>query len=126
MYFSGPLDNPGRIDRFPFRGEGIECYYMMIRRKLKTLNDLKRKVMDELNLNPAWYDIKIIYRYPQKKKNRNFLGLNISPKKKSLCIHHMINKHAPIMTHNHKNATIDVINTHAQGSTSPINTDKKI
>ena len=21
--------------------------------------------MDELNLNPAWYDIKIIYRYPQ-------------------------------------------------------------
>ena len=38
---------------------------MMIRRKLKTLNDLKRKIMDELNLNPAWYDIKIIYRYPQ-------------------------------------------------------------
>ena len=22
--------------------------------------------MNELNLNPAWYDIKIIYRYPQK------------------------------------------------------------
>ena len=21
--------------------------------------------MDELKLNPAWYDIKIIYRYPQ-------------------------------------------------------------
>ena len=21
--------------------------------------------MDKLNLNPAWYDIKIIYRYPQ-------------------------------------------------------------
>ena len=21
--------------------------------------------MDELNLNPAWYEIKIIYRYPQ-------------------------------------------------------------
>ena len=38
---------------------------MMIRRKLKTLNDLKRKIMDELKLNPAWYDIKIIYRYPQ-------------------------------------------------------------
>ena len=37
----------------------------MIRRKLKTLNDLKRKIMDELNLNPAWYDIKIIYCYPQ-------------------------------------------------------------
>ena len=38
---------------------------MMIRRKLKTLNDLKLKIMDELNLNFAWYDIKIIYRYPQ-------------------------------------------------------------
>ena len=65
VYFGGPLDNPERIDGFPFRGEGIECYYMMIHRKLKTLNDLKRKIMDELNLNPAWYDIKIIYRYPQ-------------------------------------------------------------
>ena len=38
---------------------------MMIRRKLKTLNNLKRKIIDKLNLNPAWYDIKIIYRYPQ-------------------------------------------------------------
>ena len=64
VYFGGPLDNPEGIDGFPFRGEGIECYYMMLRRKLKTLNDLKRKIMDELKLNPAWYDIKIIYRYP--------------------------------------------------------------
>ncbi|KAK9993387.1 hypothetical protein SO802_023090 [Lithocarpus litseifolius] len=38
---------------------------MMIRRKLKTLNDLKRKIIEELNLNPVCYDIKIIYRYPQ-------------------------------------------------------------
>ena len=65
VYFGGPLHNPEGIDGFPFRGEGIECYYMMLRRKLKTLNDLKRKIMDELNLNPAWYDFKIIYRYPQ-------------------------------------------------------------
>ena len=66
VYYGGPLENPGQIDGFPFEGLGIECYYMMIRRKLKTLNDLKRKIMDELNLNPAWYDIKIIYRYLQK------------------------------------------------------------
>ena len=46
------------------RGLGIECYYMMIRRKLKMLNDLKKKIMEELNLNLACYDIKIIYRYP--------------------------------------------------------------
>ena len=65
VYFGGPLDNPEGIDGFPFRGEGIECYYMMLRRKLKTLNDLKRKIMDELKLNPAWYDINIMYRYPQ-------------------------------------------------------------
>ncbi|KAK9986926.1 hypothetical protein SO802_031877 [Lithocarpus litseifolius] len=38
---------------------------MMIRRNLKTLNDLKRKIMKELNLNPAYYDIKIIYHYSQ-------------------------------------------------------------
>lgn len=30
------------------------------------------------------------------------------------------------MTHDHENATIDDMNTHAQGSTSPINTDKNI
>ncbi|XP_050242175.1 uncharacterized protein LOC126691151 [Quercus robur] len=65
VYFGGPLHNPEGIDGFPFRGEGIECYYMMLRRKLKMLNDLKRKIMDELKLNPVWYDIKIIYRYPQ-------------------------------------------------------------
>ena len=38
---------------------------MMICRKLKTLNDLKKKIMEELNLNPTCYDIQIIYRYPQ-------------------------------------------------------------
>ncbi|KAL0004762.1 hypothetical protein SO802_012323 [Lithocarpus litseifolius] len=38
---------------------------MMIRCMLKTLYDLKMKMMEELNLNPACYDIKIIYRYPQ-------------------------------------------------------------
>ena len=63
VYFGGPLDEG--IDGFSFRGEGIKCYYMMLHCKLKTLNDLKRKIMDELKLNPAWYDIKIIYRYPQ-------------------------------------------------------------
>ena len=37
----------------------------MIRRKLKTLNDLKMKIIEELNLNPSYYDIKIIYCYSQ-------------------------------------------------------------
>ena len=65
VYYGGPLVNPEQIDRFLFKGPGIECYYMMIRRKLKTLNDLKKKIMEELNLNPACYDIQIIYCYPQ-------------------------------------------------------------
>ena len=59
--YGGPLINPGEIDGFLFRGPGIECYYMMIHCKLKTLNDLKKKIMEELNLNPACYDIQIIY-----------------------------------------------------------------
>ena len=53
MHYDGPLVKAEEIDGFPFRGPGIECYYMMIRSKLKTLNDLKRKIMEELNLNPA-------------------------------------------------------------------------
>ena len=65
VYFGGLLDNPEGIDEFPFRGEGNECYYMLLRRKLKTLNDLKRKIMGKLNLNPSCYDIKIIYCYLQ-------------------------------------------------------------
>ena len=66
VYYGGPLVNPGEIDGFPFKGLGIECYYMMIRRRLKTLNDLKKKIMEELNLNPACYDIQIIYHSTQK------------------------------------------------------------
>ena len=65
IYYGGPLINPDEIDGFPFKGPGIECYYMMIRHNLKTLNDLKMKIMEELNLNPTFYDIKIIYYYPQ-------------------------------------------------------------
>ena len=65
VYYSGPLVNPGEIDEFQFRGSGIECYYMMIRCKTKMVNDLKKKIMEGLNLNPVFYDIKIIYRYPQ-------------------------------------------------------------
>ena len=64
IYYSGPLVNLEEIDGFPFKGPGIQCYYIIIRRRLKTLNDLKMKIIEELNLNPACYDIKIIYRYP--------------------------------------------------------------
>ena len=65
VFYGGPLLNPDEIDGIPFKGPGIKCYYMMTHRKLKTLYDLKMKIMEELNLNPTCYDIKIIYRYPQ-------------------------------------------------------------
>ena len=65
VYYDRPLVNLGEIDGFPFKGPGIECYYMMIRHKLKTLNDLKKKIIEELNLNLACYHIQIIYCYPQ-------------------------------------------------------------
>ena len=61
IYYGGPLLNLEEIDGFPFKGLGIQCYYIMIHRRLKTLNDSKMKMMEELNLNPACYDIKIIY-----------------------------------------------------------------
>ena len=60
IYYGGPLVNLEEIEGFPFKGSGIQCNYIMIHRKLKTLNDLKMKIMKELNLNPACYDIKII------------------------------------------------------------------
>ena len=63
VYYSGPLVNPSEIDGFPFRGLGIECYYMMIRCKTKMVNDLKKKIMEGLNLNHVFYDIKIIIRF---------------------------------------------------------------
>ena len=63
IYHSGPLVNPKEIDGFPFKGPDIQFYYMMIHRKLKTLNDLKMEIMEELNLNTACYDTKFIYRY---------------------------------------------------------------
>ena len=65
IYHGGPLVNPEETDRFLFKGSGMQCYYIMIRRKLKTLNDLKMKITEELNLNLAYYDIKIIYHYPR-------------------------------------------------------------
>ena len=65
VYYGGPFVNPEEIDEFSFRGSGIKCHYMMIHCKLKTLNNLKMKIMEELNLNPAFYDIKIIYHHPQ-------------------------------------------------------------
>ena len=64
IYYGGPLSNANHYDGFPFQGSGIQCYYMMIRRKLKTLNDLKIKIMEELQVSPALHDIHITFCSP--------------------------------------------------------------
>ena len=43
---------------------------MMIRRKLKTLNDLKVKIMEELQVNPALHDIHITFHSPHEVPNQ--------------------------------------------------------
>ena len=88
IYYSGPLINPKEIDGFLFSGPGIECYYMMIRRKLKMLNDLKMKIMEELNLNLACYDIKIVYRYPQEVLHEWILRIYVDQRRK-ICKDHV-------------------------------------
>ena len=64
IYYGGPLSNANHYDGFPFQGPGIQCYYMMIPRKLKTLNDLKIKIMEELQVSPALHDIHITFCSP--------------------------------------------------------------
>ena len=52
IYYCGLLSNANPYDGLMFQGPGIQYYYMMIRRKLKTLNELKIKIMEELKVNP--------------------------------------------------------------------------
>ena len=70
IYYGGPLSNANHYDGFPFQGPGIQCYYMMIRRKLKTLNDLKIKIMEELQVNLALHDIHITFNSPHEVLNQ--------------------------------------------------------
>ena len=64
IYYGGPLCNANPHDGFPFQGLGIQCYYMMIWCKLKILNDLKIKIMEELQVNLALHCIHITFRSP--------------------------------------------------------------
>ena len=104
-YYGGPLINPNEIDGFPFKGPGIECYYMMIRHKLKMLNDLKMKIIEELNLNPVFYDIKIIYCYPQEVLHEQINYRHMATKE---------NKHVNIMFNRiHKMPQVNATELHA-------------
>ena len=70
IYYDGPLSKANPYDGFPFQGPGIQRYYMMIRCKLKILNDLKVKIMEELQVNPALHDIHITFHSPHEVLNQ--------------------------------------------------------
>ena len=70
IYYGGPLTNANPYDGFSFQSPGIQCYYMMIRHKLKTMNELKVKIMEELQVNLALHDIHITFRSPYEVLNQ--------------------------------------------------------
>ena len=70
IYYGGPLSNANPYDKFSFQGPSIQCCYMMIRRKLKTMNELKVKIMEELQVNLALHDIHITFRSPYEVPNQ--------------------------------------------------------
>ena len=64
IYHGGPLKNANANKGLPFDGPGIKTYYTQINRRLKTLDELKMMVMEELCENPAVHNIHITYRMP--------------------------------------------------------------
>ena len=70
IYYGEPLSKANPYDRFPFQDPGIQCYYMMIQRKLKTLNDLKIKIMEEMQVNLTLHDIHITFHSPHEVLNQ--------------------------------------------------------
>ncbi|KAL0006074.1 hypothetical protein SO802_013635 [Lithocarpus litseifolius] len=61
LYHGGPLKNANANKGLPFEGPGIKFYYTQIDRRLKTLDELKMIVMEELYANPAIHNIQITY-----------------------------------------------------------------
>ena len=64
LYHGGPLKNANVNKGLPFEGPGIKTYYTQIDRRLKTLDELKKIVMEELCENPAIHNIQITYCMP--------------------------------------------------------------
>ena len=64
LYHGGSLKNANANKGLPFEGPGIQLYYTQIDRRLKTPNELKMIVMEELCANPIVHNIQITYRIP--------------------------------------------------------------
>ena len=64
LYHSGLLKNANANKGLPLEGLSIKTYYTQIDCRLKTLDELKMIVMEELCVNLAVHNIKITYRMP--------------------------------------------------------------
>ena len=64
LYHDGPLKNANANKGLPFEEPSIKCYYTQIDRRLKTPDELKMIVMEELCASPVVHNIKITYRIP--------------------------------------------------------------
>ena len=62
LYYGGLLKNANANKGLPFEGLGIKLSYTQIDHRLKTLDELKMIVMEELCANPAVHNIQITYR----------------------------------------------------------------
>ena len=62
LYHDGPLNNANANKGLSFEKKlGIKCYYTQIDCRLKTLDELKMIVMEELCVNPDVHNIQITY-----------------------------------------------------------------
>ena len=59
LYHGGPLKNANANKGLPFEGPSIKLCYTQIDRRLKTLDELKMIVMEELCANPTVHNIQI-------------------------------------------------------------------
>ena len=66
LYHGSPLKNANANKVLQFEGPGINTYYTQIDRRLKTLDELKMIVMEELCENPVVHNIQITYHMPIK------------------------------------------------------------
>ena len=64
LYHGGPLKNAIANKGLPFEGLGIKLCYIQIDHRLKTFDELKIIVMEELCVNPAVHNIQITYCMP--------------------------------------------------------------
>ena len=58
----GPLKNANANKGLPVERPGIKTYYTQINRRLKTLEELKKIIMEELCENPDIHNIQSTYR----------------------------------------------------------------